>query len=100
MTQIRVEVVLATPERQKLIELELTEGATVDDAVEGSRILRYFRELDRESLKTGIWGREASGDQVLSTGDRVELYRPLDIDPKEARRQLALLGKTMREGAS
>lgn len=98
MSVLRVEVALATPERQKLIELELAPGATVAEAIEASRILRYFPALDPATLRCGVWGRETGRDAVLADGDRVELYRPLEIDPKEARRQHARLGRTMRGG--
>ncbi|MDH5239499.1 MAG: RnfH family protein [Gammaproteobacteria bacterium] len=42
-----------------------------------------------------MWGKEVAGDTLVSAGDRVEIYRPLNLDPREARRQLALSGRTM-----
>ncbi len=92
---IAVEVVLATPERQSLIELTLPAGATVADAIDGSGIIAQFPELAAVELATGVWGRETDADTVLRDGDRVELYRPLAMDPREARRRLAESGRTM-----
>jgi putative ubiquitin-RnfH superfamily antitoxin RatB of RatAB toxin-antitoxin module len=92
---IDVEVVLATPERQSLIELTLPAGATVADAIDGSGIVGHFPGLAAENLATGIWGRETSATTILRDGDRVELYRPLAMDPREARRRLAESGRTM-----
>ena len=92
---IRVEVVAGHASRQELVELRLDDGATAIDAVRQSRVLEYFPELAGE-LMLGIWGKRVEEDAVLRDGDRVELYRPLRLEPKEARRQLALIGKTMR----
>lgn len=87
--KIRVEVVLAMPERQELVELELAAGSTVADAISRSRIVERFDGFELDLEKVGIFGRKASPDQVLREGDRVELYRPLIADPKEVRRQRA-----------
>jgi putative ubiquitin-RnfH superfamily antitoxin RatB of RatAB toxin-antitoxin module len=46
-------------------------------------------------MQAGIWGRPVERDQAVSDGDRVELYRPLNMDPREARRRLAAAGRTM-----
>ena len=94
--QLSIEVVATTPERQVLLEMQVEEGATVADVIETSQILRRFPTLDTGSLKFGIWGRVVERDHPVCDGDRVEVYRPLAIDPREARRQRALLGKTMR----
>ena len=93
---ICIEVVGGLPRRQVLVELELSCGATVADAIERSRILKRFPEIDRSDLQVGVWGKVVAPDRVLKDGDRVEVYRPLAMDPREARRQLALAGKTMR----
>lgn len=93
---IKIEVVAASPERQVLLELSAPAGTTLGEIIESSRILKRFPGFDQESLQFGIWGRVVSMEHVLEEGDRVEVYRPLRIDPREARRQLALAGKTMR----
>lgn len=88
---IRVEVVFATPERQDLLVLELQAGSTVAEAIEESRLQGVFSAADFDELQTGIWGRVVERSTALSEGDRVELYRPLERDPREARRELARL---------
>ena len=97
MAAIAVEIVAALPDRQKLIELDVPAGSTVADVIELSQILRYFPELKEAELETGIWGKLAARHTEVRAGDRVELYRPLFIEPREARRQLALVGKTMSD---
>lgn len=96
--QIKVEVTFAEPRSQSLLSVELAAGATVADAIERSGVAARHADFNLEAMPTGIWGRIVDRDQILSDGDRVEIYRELSIDPREARRQLALAGRTMREG--
>lgn len=95
--EIDVEVVFGIPEQQRLVSLKLQPGATVADAIEKSGLAGEFTSYDLSSLSVGVWGQLTSWDTVLSAGDRVEIYRPLQLDPREARRRLATLGKTMRK---
>ncbi len=75
--------------------LRLPPGATVADAVAASELGRRHPQLDwRATLTPGIWGREAAWDRPLADGDRVELCRPLAVDPKVARRE-----RFQRQGA-
>lgn len=67
--------------------LALAEGATARDAVVHSGLARAFPALDWTALTPGIWGRAAAWDQPLADGDRIELCRPLSVDPKIARRE-------------
>ena len=92
---IEVEVVYALAERQVLLAITIPAGATAGDAVEQSGIARQFPEQDLSACQLGIWGRLVESDQSLDDGDRVEIYRPLEIDPREARRKLAADGKSM-----
>ncbi len=92
---IEVEVVFALAERQELVALVIASGATVGEAIDQSGIAKRFPEQDLSACALGIWGRLADSDHVLQGGDRVEIYRPLLIDPREARRQLAAEGKSM-----
>jgi len=87
---IQVEVVLAMPARQTLISLELAADSTVADAISESGLPGSFEDFDLNMETVGIFGRKVSPEQLLRDGDRVELYRPLIADPKEARRQRAL----------
>ena len=88
---LEVEVVYALPGEQFLVELSLPSGSTARDAVEQSGLLARFPQLDLEKLALGIFSRRIGHDQVLATGDRVEIYRPLLISPGEARRRRAQL---------
>ena len=94
-TEIEVEVVFATSERQELVGLKLPPGSTVDDAIRESRLHERFPSQDLSGLEVGIWGRVVARDRLLEAGDRVEIYRPLHMDPREARRRLAAAGQTM-----
>lgn len=89
MSEIRVEVVYALPERQYLRALSLEEGCTVEQAITASGLLELRQDIDLQSNKVGIFSRPARLDDVLNDGDRVEIYRPLIADPKELRRQRA-----------
>jgi putative ubiquitin-RnfH superfamily antitoxin RatB of RatAB toxin-antitoxin module len=84
---MRVEVVYALPEGADVSVLELPPGATVRDALAASGVAARHAALDLSQI--GIFGRRVTPDAVLSDGDRVELYRPLALDPKEARRRRA-----------
>jgi putative ubiquitin-RnfH superfamily antitoxin RatB of RatAB toxin-antitoxin module len=86
---IDVEVAYATPEPQVIVALKITEGATVEQAINASGLLDYFPEIVRADIKVGIFGRVCRLDQPLRQSDRVEIYRALLHDPKEARRQRA-----------
>lgn len=89
MSAIRVEVVYALPERQYVRKLQLTEGSSVEQAIRASGLLDLRKDIDLAKNKVGIYSRPAKLDDVLSEGDRVEIYRPLIADPKELRRQRA-----------
>lgn len=86
---IDVEVIYALPDQQQLIPLKLPEGSTLRDAIEASGLMGHHLELTWDDLKVGIFGQPATLDVVVESGDRVEIYRPLQMDPKEARRQRA-----------
>lgn len=87
--KMTVEVVYGLPHRQVLLSLEVAPGATALEAVRKSGIDRYFPELDVDSAKMGIFSQIIADptSHKLESGDRVEIYRPLIIDPKEARRR-------------
>ena len=87
MGTIRVEVVYAMPQQEHALSVTLPAGATAAQAVRASGILEWGPSI--EPLKLGIYGRLVSGETVLSDGDRVEIYRPLILEPKEARRRRA-----------
>jgi putative ubiquitin-RnfH superfamily antitoxin RatB of RatAB toxin-antitoxin module len=86
---LRVEVVYALPERQTLLTLYVAAGTTLAEAVTASAIAAIHPEIDLAATRVGIFGKFSAPDTVLHDGDRVELYRPLVADPKEARRARA-----------
>ena len=69
------------------IEVTLPAGATVADALRASALAQRHPGLDPSAAALGIWGTRCSVDALLRDRDRVEVYRPLLIDPKEARRR-------------
>lgn len=82
-------VVYAEPDRTFDVSLALPAGATVDDALERSRIRAARPDVEIRDERLGVFGRRASRGTLLRDGDRVEIYRPLRIDPREARRRRA-----------
>jgi hypothetical protein len=84
---MRVEVVYALPDAQYVIELTLADGATVADALSRVKNAPGFVGLDLEQMRVGIYGSVvADATQRLEEGDRLEVYRPLTVDPMTARR--------------
>jgi len=87
--RIQVEVAYAMRGEQVLLRLEMEDGATARGAVERSGILQRFPQIDLARATLGIFGKIVAPDARLRDGDRVEIYRPLLTDPKDARRQRA-----------
>ena len=83
---ISVEVVYALPQRQIQVTLQVARGTTAGGAVQLSELPVTFPEIEVARCKLGIFGKLIAADTVLNSGDRVEIYRPLTADPKEARR--------------
>ena len=84
--QISIEVAYATPEKQALLEVVIEQGTTVEQAIKASGIIKRFPEIDLDVQKVGIWNRTCKLSDFPKVGDRIEIYRPLIADPKEARR--------------
>ena len=91
--KICVEVVLAMPDRQEIVPLEVEPGTSLLDAIVLSGLTGRFDGFELDLAKVGIFGHKAEPDRVLRDGDRVEIYRSLIADPKEVRRQRALKQK-------
>lgn len=88
-----IEVAFATPVEQVLLRVEVATGATVRDAIVASQVLERFPQIELATATVGIFSRPCTLDDLVRDGDRVEIYRPLEMDPKEARRRRALKGK-------
>ena len=93
-TVIRVSVVYALPDRREQVELEVEPGTTLRDTVERCGILARYPQLKSYSLKLGVFGKSRDPAETAANGDRIEIYRELLIDPKEARRKRALNSKS------
>lgn len=93
--KIRVEVVFATPGRQFLQACSVPCGSNVADAIECSKVSQEFPDLDLNSHAVGVWGKVVEHSTTVREGDRIEIYRPLPVDPRDARRQHAVDGGFM-----
>jgi putative ubiquitin-RnfH superfamily antitoxin RatB of RatAB toxin-antitoxin module len=90
---MKVHVIYALPKRQFLSNVKLPDGGTVNDAIQSSGILKRFPAIDLEKQKTGIFGKFVKLDAVLQDGDRVEIYRPLTVDPKTVPKRAKRVGE-------
>jgi putative ubiquitin-RnfH superfamily antitoxin RatB of RatAB toxin-antitoxin module len=84
-----IEVAYARADRQWVVRMPLRDGLTALGAVEASGLLEECPELAAQPLVLGIHGQRADGARVLRDADRVEIYRPLRNDPRDARRRAA-----------
>jgi len=95
---VTVEIAYALPNTQRIVALNVPVGTTALEAVKQSGIEHFFDDLIiSDVMKLGIFGKVVSGSHVLAVGERVEIYRPLQIDPKEVRKQRAAKAKTEKE---
>ena len=98
MHEINVSLVYASPTEQYFFEQQVARGTSAQELIEMSKFATTISELSSQDISDydiGIFAQKISLDTLLEDGDRVEIYRPLTADPKEVRRQLALMGKTM-----
>jgi uncharacterized protein len=95
--RLSVEVCYALPNEQTLIAVELPEGATVQQALDASGVLKRYPQIDLGKQKVGVFGKVKPLDTVLADHDRVEIYRPLIVDPKAARQRR--VEKTRKAGS-
>ncbi len=88
---MKVEVAYALPHKQQIIAIEVEEGCTAFEAAQRSGIARHFPGLDLEQVDMGVFSRVVAKprEEKLREGDRIEIYRPLIADPKEARKARA-----------
>lgn len=86
---LTVQIVYALPERAWQLTLALPEGSVIADAVQASHLLEDHPELNDWATRVGVHGRRVPPETKLRDQDRIEIYRPLLIDPKDARRQRA-----------
>ena len=84
---IEIEVAYALPENQILECLKVPHGTTVAQSVQLSGICNKFSEIQPDSKNLGIFGKVVKPETILRNHDRVEIYRPIIVDPKEKRRK-------------
>ncbi|MBL80165.1 MAG: RnfH family protein [Nitrosomonadaceae bacterium] len=84
---IEIEVVYALPEDQVLEYLKIPNGTTVAQAIQSSNIYNKLSETQRHNMSLGIFGKLVKSETILHNHDRIEIYRPITIDPKEKRRK-------------
>lgn len=92
---IRIELAYASADKQRLLSVEVALGTTAREAIITSQLASEFPHCDFSKCPLGIWGHPVPDDRCLADGDRVEAYRSLRRDPREARRALALEGRSM-----
>ncbi|MDJ0656237.1 MAG: RnfH family protein [Xanthomonadales bacterium] len=88
-TDIAIELLYATPEQQELLSLRVPQGTTIQGAIDASGFARKYPEAVIEYGNVGIFSRKEPLDYQLQAGDRIEVYRPLQCDPKQVRRERA-----------
>ncbi len=84
---LEIEVVYGLPGKQVLKKMNVQNGCTAREAVCQSGLDEIFSELDLQTAPLGIFGKSVKDETLLRDKDRIEIYRPLLIDPKEARRK-------------
>ncbi|MFC3852339.1 RnfH family protein [Salinispirillum marinum] len=87
MADLRIEVAYALPEKQKILSVCVSEGTTYRQAVQLSRIQEEFPDEAIMEAPLGVFGKKVANPEtaVVKDGERIEIYRPLLIDPKQAR---------------
>ncbi|OAJ56078.1 RnfH family protein [Paraburkholderia ginsengiterrae] len=95
--RLSIEVCYASAKEQTVIAVEMPEGATLQQALEASGILRRYPQIDLGTQRVGVYGKLKPLDTVLADHDRVEIYRPLLVDPKVSRQRR--VEKTRKAGS-
>lgn len=93
---MKINLAYATEKEQIIVELEVPAGISVRQAIEHSGLLRRFPEINLSAQKVGIFGEIVKLNTLVKAGDRIEIYRPLQMDPKQAR--LLRAAKPLRSG--
>ncbi len=91
--KLQIELIYALPHEQELLSIEVLEDTTVEQAIKQSDILQRYPDIDLTINQIGIFSKACQLSDKLHDGDRIEIYRPLTIDPKEARKARAIKQK-------
>ncbi|MDR0717800.1 MAG: RnfH family protein [Azoarcus sp.] len=84
---MQIGVVYSEPDQQIWLNIEVPDTATIREAIERSGILGQCPQIDLDTQKVGIFGKLSKLDAPLKPGDRVEIYRPIIVDPETAPRK-------------
>lgn len=95
--RLSIEVCYALANEQTVIAVDLPQGATLQQALDASGILQRYPQIDLGTQKVGVFGKLRPLDTVLADHDRVEIYRPLLVDPKLSRQRR--VEKTRKAGS-
>lgn len=87
---LEIEIVYGLSDKQVLKNMQVEEGTRIRAAALKSGLDEIFTDLDLHSAPLGIFGKAVKDDTSLRDGDRIEIYRPLQADPKETRRRRVL----------
>ena len=90
-----VQVLCAFPDEQGVVEVDYAPGMTATQAVERSQLLERYAALLDDDIVLGVWGVQVEADFLVEPGDRVEISRPLEVDPRDMRRELLSDGRVM-----
>lgn len=91
--KINIEVVYASETSQKLVQLEIEPGTSITQAIKGCGLMEIYPEINIDNCQVGIFSKKTSLDTILQDQDRIEIYRPLKISPRDARKLRASLTK-------
>ena len=94
--ELPVEIVYLTAEREESLSLAVAAGTTIAELFADATVRARFDSAWLDLASVGVFGKRVTADYILEAGDRVELYRPLRADPKEARRERARRDKKRR----
>jgi putative ubiquitin-RnfH superfamily antitoxin RatB of RatAB toxin-antitoxin module len=92
---VEVEVAYAKIDAQRILAIHVAAGTPARELVRQSGLAEYFPEIDAETCPIGLFGARIDDNYGVQAGDRIEIYRPLERDPREARRELAARGLTI-----
>jgi putative ubiquitin-RnfH superfamily antitoxin RatB of RatAB toxin-antitoxin module len=93
--KINIKVVYATASEQRLLNVRMPAGVSIRQALLYPGVAEYFPEVDPHRVAVGVYGELVADDYRVQDGDRLEMYRPLESDPRDRRRLLAASGKTI-----
>ena len=94
-TRVEVEVAYARPEIQSVTTIRVVAGTPAREVLRLSKLSENYPEIDISTCPIGVFGTRIDGNYVVQAGDRIEVYRPLARNPREARRELATRGLTI-----